>query len=129
MTITGAVNARLEAVVRLRLRGPTGTEAEVDAVVDTGYTGTLTLPTSVIASLGLAQLSGGRARLADGSLRRFNTYGVDLEWGGTWRTLAASALGNEALVGMGMLTGNNLNIDVISGGALAVVPLPQADAG
>jgi predicted aspartyl protease len=42
--IRGTVNASREAVVRLRLRGPTGVEAEIDAIIDTGFTETLTLP-------------------------------------------------------------------------------------
>ena len=42
--IRGTVNSRLEAVVRLRVRGPAGVEADVDAVVDTGFTSALTLP-------------------------------------------------------------------------------------
>ena len=32
--IRGAVNARLEAVVRLRVRGPGGAETDLDAVID-----------------------------------------------------------------------------------------------
>jgi predicted aspartyl protease len=51
--IRGAVNARREAVVPLRVRGPTGTELDVDAVVDTGYSASLTLPAAVVAALGL----------------------------------------------------------------------------
>ena len=42
--IRGTVNARLEAVVRLRVRGLGGAELDVDAVVDTGFTSSLTLP-------------------------------------------------------------------------------------
>jgi hypothetical protein len=44
--IRGAVNARLEAVVRLRVRGPGGAETDVDAIVDTGFTSSPTLPAS-----------------------------------------------------------------------------------
>ena len=71
--IRGAVNARLQAVVRLRLRGPGGVEADTDALIDTGFTSYLTLPPAMIFQLGLARQSGGSARLADGSLRQFAT--------------------------------------------------------
>ena len=60
MTDRGAVNTRLEAVMRLRVRGPKGDELEIAAVVDTGYTGSLTLPADVVRSLGLERRSGGR---------------------------------------------------------------------
>jgi hypothetical protein len=39
----GVVNARHEAVVRLRVRGPGGVESDVDAIVDSGFTASLTL--------------------------------------------------------------------------------------
>ena len=44
--IRGVVNARREAIVRLRVRGPAGTEIDVDAVIDSGDCGTE--PTTVI---------------------------------------------------------------------------------
>ena len=129
MTAQGQVNARLEAVVRLRLRGPAGAEAEVDAVVDTGFTGSLTLPQSVVASLGLARRSGGQAVLADGSSRRFETFAAEVFWDGAWRGVVASVIGDESLMGMGLLAGHELRVEVVAGGAVAVVPLTSAGSG
>ena len=51
MTDRGAVNARLEAVIALRVRDRAGVAVEVLAVVDTGYTGSLTLPAVVASAL------------------------------------------------------------------------------
>jgi predicted aspartyl protease len=59
--IRGVVNARQEAVVRLRVRGPGGVESGVDAVVDSGFTSSLTLPATMLTALGLARQSGGIA--------------------------------------------------------------------
>ena len=128
MTALGVVNARMEAVLRLRVRGPDGAEAEIDAVVDTGYTGSLTLPASLATSLGLARRSGGRAVLADGSSRRFDTYAAEVAWVGSWRGVVASAIGDEALVGMGLLTGHELRVEVVEGGAVVVGLLPSQNA-
>ena len=50
--IVGIVQGR-EALIRLTIRGFRGREQEIDAVVDSGYTGWLTLPTTVIAALNL----------------------------------------------------------------------------
>ncbi len=47
--IEGAVNAAHEAVVILPLQGPEGRTRDIQAVIDTGYIGTLTLPTAVVA--------------------------------------------------------------------------------
>jgi hypothetical protein len=40
--IRGTVNARLEALIRLRVRGPGGAELDMDAIVDSGFTSSLT---------------------------------------------------------------------------------------
>ena len=126
MTARGEVNARLEAVLRLRVRGPSGTAAEVDAVIDTGYTGTLTLPTPVAESLGLERGVGGQAVLADGTSRRFDTFAAEVEWGGGWRGIEAYALGSEVLIGMRFLAGHGLRVEVIERGAVEVTVLPPA---
>jgi predicted aspartyl protease len=47
--IRGFVNFRNEAVVPIRVRGPGGIEATAEAVVDTGFTAALILPSAVIA--------------------------------------------------------------------------------
>lgn len=123
MTDRGAVNAQLEAVVPLRVRGPTGDEFELGAVVDTGYTGSLALPSEVISSLGLTRRSGGRAVLADGSVRRFDTYTADVFWDGAWVGVVASVFGDETLIGMSLLAGRGLWVEVVPDGVVEVVPL------
>ena len=42
--IERSVNAAYEAVISLSLRGPSGQAQEIDAVIDTGFNGFLTLP-------------------------------------------------------------------------------------
>ncbi len=78
MTDRGTVSANLEPVVSLHVRGPAGTEVEVKAVIDTGYNGWLTLPESVVDSLGLPRRSVGQATLADGSVRRFDNFTAEV---------------------------------------------------
>ena len=64
------------------MRGPGGTELDVGAVVDSGFSASLTLPAAVVAALGLARQSGGAAVLADGSVRQFDIYAAEVAWGG-----------------------------------------------
>ena len=50
--ITGIVTDRREAVIRLKVRGPTGQDQEIEAIIDTGFDGWLSLPSSIIAQPG-----------------------------------------------------------------------------
>ena len=59
--IEGVVNANYEPVVTLPLRGPDGQEQEIEAVVDTGFNGYLTLPSAFVVELGLALLGNAQA--------------------------------------------------------------------
>jgi clan AA aspartic protease len=122
--IQGVVNARHEAIVRLRVRGPGGVESDVDAIIDSGFTSSLTLPTAVVTSLGLARQSGGTALLADGSVRQFDIFAAEVAWDGTWRAVLVSAVGNEPLIGMRLMAGHKLVIEVVPGGAVEIAPFP-----
>lgn len=121
--IRGRVNARREAVVPLRLRGPGGTELGVDAVIDTGFTAALTLPAAAVTALGLARQSGGGAVLADGSIRQFDIFAAEVAWNGDWRPILVSAVGNEVLLGMRLLEGHELRIAVVPEGVVEIAPL------
>ncbi len=122
--IQGVVNARHEAVVRLLVRGPSGVESDVDVIVDSGFTASLTLPTAMVTALGLARQSGGTAVLADGSVRPFDIFAAEGAWGGTWRAVLVSAVGNESLLGMRLLAGHKLMVEVVPGGLVEILPLP-----
>jgi len=122
--IRGFVNARHEAVVPIRVRGPGQSWLDVDAVVDSGFTGSLTLPVATAATLGLARQSGGSAVMADGTLRHFDIYAVEVAWESGWRPVLVSAVGAEALLGMRLLVGHELRIEAAPGGAVEIAPLP-----
>jgi clan AA aspartic protease len=122
--IQGAVNARHEAVVRLRVRGPAGVESDVDVIVDSGFSASLTLPMAQVTALGLVRLSGSAAVLADGSVRQLDIFAAEVAWGGTWRSVLVSAVGNESLLGMRLLAGHKLVVEVVPGGLVEILPLP-----
>ena len=122
--IQGVVNASNEAIVHLRVKGPGGVESDVDVIVDSGFTSSLTLPESMAIALGIARQSGGTAMLADGSARQFDICVAEVEWGGAWRTVLVYVLGDEPLLGMRLLAGHKLIIDVTPDGLVEVLPLP-----
>ena len=122
--IRGTVTANREPVVRLRVRGPGGAVADVDLVVDTGFTGALVLPAAVVAARGLPWRSGGTAVLADGSTRQTDYYEAELEWGPVWLPVLAMSVGPESLLGMRSLAGHRLAVEGSPGGSVEIVPWP-----
>ena len=114
--ITGTVNADSEAIIRLQVQGPTGHAQDIDALIDTGFNGFLTLPPAVVTALGLARRSRGRAQLANGREELFDIYGVTVLWDGQPRYIEADAVDALPLVSMALLDGYDLHIQVRAGG-------------
>ena len=121
--IEGVVNANMEAVVTLTLRGETGEEREIEAVIDTGFNGFLTLPPTLAVELGLPFASMGLATLADGSEAAFDVYDATVLWDGQEKYVESGAVGVDPLVGMSLLDRHHLNVDVTHGGRVAIRPL------
>jgi clan AA aspartic protease len=122
--ISGTVNADREAALRLQVSGQPGQSQAIEAVVDTGFTGFLTLPLLVIANLGLTRISRGRAILANGMEEIFDIYEAQIDWDGQIRTIEADAAEVEPLIGMSMLYGYELRVRVIDGGTMTIEALP-----
>ncbi|MDQ3397270.1 MAG: clan AA aspartic protease [Deinococcota bacterium] len=94
--ITGTVNAHREAIIRVVMRGPQASE-ETSAIIDTGFSGFLSLPTPLIAALGLPFRRRGRAMLADRSEIVFDIYEGIVVWDGQPRRIAVDAADTEGL--------------------------------
>jgi clan AA aspartic protease len=109
--ITGAVKAD-EARIRLTVRGRKGRTQEVEAVIDSGYAGALTLPPALITLLGLRWQSTQRATLADGSTCVFQVYVGRVVWDGKVRQILVDEADADSLIGMRLLRGNELKMQV-----------------
>ena len=118
--IQGEVNAAYEAVVTLPLQDPEGRTRNIEAVVDTGYSGFLTLPTGLVDELGLPFAYMGQAFLANDAEVDFDVHHVTVLWDGEPRDIEADATGSTPLVGMLLLDGHSLNIEVESGGRVVI---------
>ena len=118
--IEGVVNVSYEPVVTLAVQGPAGQASEMEAVIDTGYNGLLTLPPPVVTELGLLHRGYGEASLADGSVVQFDVYGVTVLWDGLPRHIEADEADSTPLVGMCLLDGHDLNIQVMDGGSVVI---------
>lgn len=109
--ITGVVQAA-EGRIRLTVKGRGGREQEIEAVVDTGYTASLTLPSAVIQALDLRWQTVERFKLADGSICIFDVYEGKVVWDGKVRQVLVNETGAEPLVGMRLLKGHELKMQV-----------------
>ncbi len=118
--IEGVVNSAYEAVIPLSLQGPAGQAQQVEAVIDTGFTGFLTLPPSLVEELGLVFKGTSEATLADGSEVSFDAYDATVLWEGDQRVVLIDEADTTPLVGMLLLDRHNLNIDVESGGRVLI---------
>ena len=118
--IQGVVNDSHEAVVTLSLQGPSGQTQDIEAVIDTGYSGFLTLPTTLVTDLRLPFAYIGRAFLANDDEVTFDVHDVIVLWDGQPRHIKADATGSTPLVGMLLLDKHNLNIDIETGGRVTI---------
>jgi clan AA aspartic protease len=123
--ITGIVTANHEAVIRLSVRGAVGREQEIEAVVDTGFDGWFSLPPALVAQLEMQWRRRGRALLADGSECVFDIYEGTVLWDGRLRRIAVDEASTAPLVGMALLQGYELNVQVRNGGSVTIKVLPS----
>ena len=121
--ITGTVNPDREATISLPLRGPDEREQEIEAVIDTGFNGFLTLPPAVIMALDLAFIGRGRAILANGSEDLFDIHEATIVWGDQTLAVEAEAADADPLVGTALLYGHDLRIHMVDGGVVIITRL------
>lgn len=126
--ITGIVQAR-EGRISLKVRGSQRREKEIEAVIDTGYTESLSLPPSLVASLSLRWKTSGRAILADGSEGMFDIYRAEVLWDGKFRRILVYEADADPLVGMRLLSGYELKIQVRPGGKVTIKRLATGPKG
>ena len=79
----------LQARMSLIILPPEHSGVEIECVIDTGFEGFLTLPPSVIATLGLPYLININANLANNSSIETDVYLATVVWNGVERNIAA----------------------------------------
>ncbi len=121
-TISGRVRSG-EAVVPLEVTDGSGGRRRFQAVLDTGFTGYIALPPAEAAELGLAVEGGRTIILADGTQQTFQTYAASAPWLGEERSILVYGVGDRPLIGMRMLAGGRVTLDVIEDGPVAIASL------
>ena len=117
--IIGQVNSRREAIIQFAVLGENNQKQGVKAVIDTGYTGFLTLPSAIITTWYMQE----EGILGDGSVCMFNVFEASVLWDGQVKSIEINESETEPLVGMGLLEGYELNIQGFAGGLVTIKPL------
>lgn len=119
----GNVNSRREAIIQFAVLGENNQRQAIKAVIDTGYTSFLTLPSSVIITLGLTWYMQEEGILGNGSLCLFNVFEATVIWDGHLKSIEINESETDPLVGMGLLEGYELNIQGFAGGLVTIKAL------
>lgn len=92
--------------------------------MDTGFDAALTLPSWAVTELGLPLRGSRDAVVADGRVASMDLHRAGVMWEGRVRVVPVLAAEGTPLVGMSLLRGHELRIEVINGGAVEVRKLP-----
>lgn len=122
--VSGIVTPDQEARITIRVLGPQGLTEDVHAVIDTGFTGFLTLPGSTVQRLALSFQGPRIATLADGSAVALDVYSAAVSWNGRSRHILVLESEGGPLLGMSLLHGHKLTIEVLDGGPVTIERLP-----
>ena len=122
--IYGVVNLRREATLPIVVgNGNKQQQQVVDTVIDTGFSGFLSLPSAIIVALNLPWSASDIATLGDGSETLFDLYTATVIWDGQYREIYVAESETEPLLGMSLLYGYRLQVDAIEGGGVKIEAL------
>ncbi len=118
--ISGTVTRDREVVIQLDVLATNQSAVSVQAVVDTGFNGFLTVPINVLNALEASAAGTRRAELGDGNLVELDVYVVKVKWHNENRDVLSLQTEATPLVGMSLLWGSRVGFDAQSGGAVTI---------
>ena len=118
--IRGSVGEDQQARIAVDIMGDDGHSRSVEAVLDTGFNGPLSLPTDIVQMLGLQSVGQRTFELANGELFEFDVYLAAVAW--HERPTDALVLRSEGspLLGMTLLWGSRITFDALDGGEVTI---------
>ena len=114
--LTGRVNGDLQAWLTVEIMTPSGQPRPIEVALDTGFNGRIALPAITIQRLELSEESSRLAITATGDRVRLTTYYTTMMWHGEPRIIEVVEADSEPLLGMELLLGNRVTLDVLEGG-------------
>jgi clan AA aspartic protease len=117
--IIGRITNNQEAIIELEIVGLNQRE-KIEVVIDTGFDGHLTLPGDLINRIGLRQAGRRYAILGDGNIVALELYRAKVLWHGEEREVPILRTDGGPLVGMALLNGNRVILDVVTDGDVRI---------
>ena len=121
--IRGRVNDNQQALIIVDIMDGEGRLRPVEVVLDTGFTGYLTLPSESIDQLGLPSVGQRTFELANGDLFEFQVYLGSVSWHGRLSDVLVLKSDSVPLLGMTLLWGSRVTMDAVDGGEVAIEEL------
>ena len=118
--ITGKITTNREAIIELEVIGSNQRTEKVEAVIDTGFNGYLTLPNDLINYLKLQRAGSRYVTLGDGNVVVLDVYLAMVLWHGQQREVLALQADGGPLIGMSLLYGNRVMLEVVENGAVTI---------
>lgn len=122
--ITGTVTDARVIVIQLEVIATDQPPVSIEAVVDTGFNGFLTLPTDALNTLRASSVGTRRAELGNGNIVEMDVYLVKVKWRDEEREVLALQADATPLVGMSLLWGSRVVFDAHDGGAVTIDTIP-----
>jgi clan AA aspartic protease len=118
--ISGTVTADREAIVDVTILAADGRRVTLSAVMDTGFTGYLALPSEMMKDLMLPYMATRPATLADGTRVYLSVSEALVDWDGRLRDIQVLEAEGGPLVGMSLLYGSLITIHAVDGGKVTI---------
>lgn len=118
--IRGSVNRHLEPWIEINIQDRGGESHLVQAILDTGFNGFLTLPAAWLLDMDLESSGQTHVTLADGRDIVSDVFIAIVLWNGQWITIDVEAADTEPFIGMSLLHGYDVRLRVEPGGEVLV---------
>ena len=124
--IRGKVNVNQQALINVDFMDGEGRPRPLEVILDTGFTGYLSLPRESINQLGLSSVGQRTFELANGELFEFQVYLGSVSWHGRPSDVLILESDSVPLLGMTLLWGSRVTMDALDGGEVTIEELSLA---
>ncbi len=121
--IKGKVSGNQRPLIAVEILDSEDRLQSVEAILDTGFTGYLTLPQESIRQLGLRSVGQRTFELANGDLFDFQVYLGSVSWHDRPNDVLVLESDSVPLLGMTLLWGSRVTLDASTGGEVTIEEL------